>query len=617
MIMSYFSQLEQCPCTIGDLVRVFDGCKPHQDAEIADSLALAFSKNPSLSMMDVASVIPRLTTMPESSEICIKHMMYGHPESVTADELCKQFPEISERITLIDTLYNNLAVVASSKEDEETLPRAFGSKLNNGVQRYQLTEKIGSGSQGVVYRATDLMFETRPQVAVKIFRTPGVRVAEANATFLSKHPGVVEILEHGSVEGQGYAVYELLDGEGLDTFMPVNPQLDWRDKVKIILRVCETVVKVHACGILHRDIKPKNIMMTESRGPVLTDFGVAIERSYSSSDLPGGSVCFAAPEQFNDRATPASDVYGLAGVLYWMITRHPPNSESPEIAVQNLKARKRPVTHDMRCPDRLKAVLDRALDPDQFNRTSSAAEFADDLRRVLAHRPINWMDSSAFARTKLMIRRSPLPIAACIGAVLLVGAGYIAQNHREQQRADELMSGLASVESDRDSIQEQLSAEIERLIAEKEKKDKIIEGMNYYAKLASERMNSLAMSHLVRPGVDPQEALKIGLYLEELYAAVPGMREADLDQQLRMAQEAVVAMPDDTRPEDLATAHMTVARIAQLADSLEYMGEQIAHWTAARDLWAEILPADAPILARLDRYSIEAGRAASVDTAEP
>ena len=204
---------------------------------------------------------------------------------------------------------------------------------------YELLEEIGRGGQGIVYRARQKSLNRTvalkviglgtwaTEAHVKRFR----REAEAAASL--EHSGIVPIHEVGERDGQCYFSMKFVEGGQLDKVVRHTP-MSIRQAVELVARVARTVHYAHEHGILHRDIKPGNILLDQNGEPHLTDFGLArlveTESTITRTREALGTPSYMAPEQAvgnNAAVSSATDVYGLGAVLYQLLTGHPPLPE--------------------------------------------------------------------------------------------------------------------------------------------------------------------------------------------------------------------------------------------------------------------------------------------------
>ena len=267
--------------------------------------------------------------------------------------------------------------------------------------RYRLDELIGRGGMATVFRAWDTQLG-RP-VAVKLLRPeivtdPDLALRfrrEAHAAAVLHHPAVVGYLGSGTDGSQPFLVMELVDGDDLATRIRNAAPLPPRTAVRIAADVASGLAVAHARGIVHRDVKPGNIIIDAADRARITDFGVARIAAESEATIPGttlGSVHYFSPEQARGLATtPASDVYSLGLVLYEMLTGTRPftGETTAAIALARVGA---PAPHpraiDPTIPPDLDAIVARALDPDSAARYADGGAFADALERTLAKAPV-------------------------------------------------------------------------------------------------------------------------------------------------------------------------------------------------------------------------------------
>jgi eukaryotic-like serine/threonine-protein kinase len=267
------------------------------------------------------------------------------------------------------------------------------------LDRYRLDQRLGAGGFGVVWRAHDLKLER--DVAVKAVPRSGSDAErsrterEALAAARLNHPGIVALYEFGYDDEQIYLVSELVEGATLGDLTAEGAVSD-RDVAKIGLALCEALSHAHARGIIHRDVKPANVMVLAepaagSGFAKLTDLGIAHVASADDLTATGdvvGTLAYMAPEQAEGRrVTPACDVYSLALTLYeaWTGT-NPVRAQGPAATARRVGLALPPLRSLRRdLPPALAEVVDAALDPDPAYRPDPAelrevlAEVADDL----------------------------------------------------------------------------------------------------------------------------------------------------------------------------------------------------------------------------------------------
>ncbi len=268
-----------------------------------------------------------------------------------------------------------------------------GQMLGN---RYLLLEKIGGGGMAVVFKAKCTLLNRF--VAIKILRSEFTNDEEfvkrfrieAQAVASLSHPNVVSIYDVGHEEDLHYIVMEYIDGLTLKEYITKNGALDWKDAVKITAQICSAIEHAHKNNIVHRDIKPHNILLTKEGIAKVTDFGIARAVTSSTITMVGstiGSVHYFSPEQarggFIDEK---SDLYSLGIALYEMVTgRVPFDGDSPvSVALKHIQEKPiEPVKIVPSLPYGVNEIIMKAIQKDQNIRYQSASAMMNDLNHVL------------------------------------------------------------------------------------------------------------------------------------------------------------------------------------------------------------------------------------------
>src|SRR5436189_1861035 len=306
---------------------------------------------------------------------------------------------------------------------------------------YELLEEIGRGGQGVVFRARQKSLNRT--VALKVIslgqwaskaHLKRFRL-EAEAAARLEHPGIVPIHEVGERDGSCYFSMKFVEGGQLDEVarrQPIPP----RRAVELIAKVARTVHYAHEHGILHRDIKPGNILLDAKGEPHLTDFGLArlveSESSVTHTLDVLGTPSYMAPEQAagnNAAVGSVTDVYGLGAVLYQLLTGHPPFAGGTTYETIKLVLETEP-----RQPRQLNPKIDRdlsticlkSLEKDPKRRYPSALALAEDLERWLKHEPIQARHAGVFTRGRKWVQRNPT--SALLAAALVAFAAAVGWN---------------------------------------------------------------------------------------------------------------------------------------------------------------------------------------------
>src|SRR5438128_2433026 len=323
-------------------------------------------------------------------------------------------------------------------EDEDALG-SVAARMQMEFGDDKLLEEIGRGGQGVVYRAHQKSLNRT--VALKVIglgqwatKTHLKRFRlEAEAAASLEHPGIVPIHEVGERDGSCYFSMKFVEGGQLDEVAKRQP-IPIRQAVELIAKVARTVHYAHEHGILHRDIKPGNILLDQKDEPHLTDFGLArlveTESTVTRTMEVLGTPSYMAPEQAvgnNAAVGSATDVYGIGAVLYQLLTGHPPFAGGTTYETIKLLLDTEPRQPRLLNPkiDRdLSTICFKCLEKDPKRRYASALALAEDLEHWLKHEPILARHTGIFTRGKKWLRRNPKLIATG-AAGLLIGAAAI------------------------------------------------------------------------------------------------------------------------------------------------------------------------------------------------
>ena len=259
-----------------------------------------------------------------------------------------------------------------------------------------------------MYKAYDTHLEC--EVAVKVIRTENILPStldralqrferEAKSVAKLNHPNIVSVTDYGNYEGKPYLVMPYLTGGTLQQLLVQKQRINWREALEIALPIIEALAYAHSRNIIHRDVKPSNVLLTRSGQPMLTDFGVAkIVDNEDTMDLTGtmatvGTPQYMAPEQISSKTIDARvDVYALGIVLYEMVTgRRPFEAETP-MAVMIMHSRDplpRPTTINPDLPIEMEYLLIKALAKDPHDRFSSMSEFHQAIEKMLGKEVTN------------------------------------------------------------------------------------------------------------------------------------------------------------------------------------------------------------------------------------
>ena len=316
----------------------------------------------------------------------------------------------------------------------------IGKLLDN---RYEIMEQIGMGGMARVFRALD--HRLNRQVAVKILREDLAEDAELRRRFheesqavaMLSHPNIVAVYDVSRSSDVEYIVMELIDGITLKQYMQKKGnKLNWREALHFITQIVKALGHAHSRGIIHRDIKPHNIMVLRDGSVKVADFGIARVASGGHSTLTQealGSVHYISPEQARGSHIDArSDLYSAGVVLYEMITgRLPFEGDTPvSVAIQHINSIPlSPREIDPAIPEALEAITMKAMAPDPDNRYLSADDMLADLEEFRKNPNINFdYNVSGFQDDEDDVDKTQvLPTAASISRV--------GNRNREPERA--------------------------------------------------------------------------------------------------------------------------------------------------------------------------------------
>src|SRR5579883_1181403 len=279
-------------------------------------------------------------------------------------------------------------------------PKAMPSeRIHRRLGEHEVTRAIARGGMGAVFEVKNI--RTGVSYAAKVILRPGDGAARARfqreAELLARceHPGIVRVHTIGESGEDLYMILDLVRGQDLAAIVERSGPLEPRRAAAVALEVARALAFVHGRGIVHRDVKPSNVLVDEEGHAHLTDFGIATATDLERLTRTGafvGTVAFVSPEQARGKAvTAATDVFSLGGVLFHALSGQPPLGEDGVTALAMLASAAK--VRDIRVaapsvPGPLAAIVARALEKDPARRYPSAGAFADDLAAFLEDRPV-------------------------------------------------------------------------------------------------------------------------------------------------------------------------------------------------------------------------------------
>lgn len=257
--------------------------------------------------------------------------------------------------------------------------------------RYELLEVIGTGGMAVVYKAR--CHRLNRLVAVKVLKDEFSADedflrrfrAEGEAVAMLSHPNIVQVFDVSASEDANYIVMELIDGISLKQYMEVKGILNWKETLHFATQIAKGLEHAHSRGIVHRDIKPHNVMVLKNGSVKVMDFGIAqvMNKSNTLTKEALGSVHYISPEQAKGSFTDSrSDIYSLGVVMFEMMTGRPPyDGDSPvAVAIQHINGgAPRPTSLNPNIPVGMEQIIMKAMALEPKDRYSSATELLADL----------------------------------------------------------------------------------------------------------------------------------------------------------------------------------------------------------------------------------------------
>ncbi len=484
---------------------------------------------------------------------------------------------------------------------------------------YRIVRSIGEGGFGIVYLA--LQENPRRTIALKVIKSElaspqMLKRFEYEAQVLGRltHPGIAQIYEAGTDKTDGRRVraffaMEYIEGKRMDQFAH-EKQLDIPGRLDLVARVCDAVQYAHQKGVIHRDLKPQNILVDEHAQPKILDFGVsrATDSDIYTTTLQTthgqliGTLPYMSPEQVSGdpaEVDTRSDVYALGVILYQLLTGKLPH----DLSARPLPEAARMIRDEM--PTRLSSIsralrgdvdtiVSKALEKDKHHRYQSAADLAADIRRHLAGEPIEAKRGSGWYVLQKTLKRYKLVAGFSVAiVVLLIGASAaLGVLYREAQRESE----IAKREAER--------AEKESQVARREARraqlvNNYLNRMLQSADARSDQGRDRTIREVVDNVVDWMgEALREEPLIEASVRATVGHTYTSLGQYEKAEKQLKIAL---TLREGAQSEGDTQAA-KDLADSLQGYGALLAnlsryaeaaeHMTRALDIHRKVLPAN-------------------------
>ncbi len=365
------------------------------------------------------------------------------------EEAPKLYDELQKLLAAHDHAEEFLETPAIVEVDTPSGPSHAPVQIGTRVGAYVIQRLIASGGMGTVYEASQQHPERR--VALKVMNQHlGTRSAERRFEFevqvlgRLKHPGIAQIIEAGVAKMDGQSVpffaMELVQGKTLTDYLDVKQPGD-PARLKLLISICEAVHHAHQRGVIHRDLKPDNILVDQSGLPKILDFGIAratdvdIRRPTMRTDVGEvlGTLAYMSPEQV--AGDPAaidirSDVYALGVIAYELIAGSPPyvltNKSLPEaLRIIREEEPEASIMAGRSIRGDLRTIIAKALEKEKEQRYASASEFAADIRRFLNDEPIVARPPSTFYQFRKFAKRNRTLVGATAAVVVALLGGVV------------------------------------------------------------------------------------------------------------------------------------------------------------------------------------------------
>ena len=398
-----------------------------------------------------------------SAEQCLQLLLEqdAHPSDAQVDSICEEYPESAEELRQLVAAHRSACALLTSRRvqysgglaaRESAKKSAFRVQAGADVGDYRLLSFVARGGMGEVWEAEQLSVGRR--VALKLIlperisqRGLGMFAREARAAGRLSHPGIASVYDAGEDEGLHWIAMEFVPG-GLDLKGQLEalrseeeiPERYHKEVVRFVAQLADALEHAHQANVIHRDLKPQNILIAEDGTPKLTDFGLAKitdEADLSRTGDFAGTYFYMSPEQVAAKRMGIdhrTDIFSLGVLLYEMLSlRRPFEGDTvQQIAMKILT--KEPLdlrTLRSRIPRDLAVIVQKALEKDREKRYQTMGELAADLRRHLANEPIVARPPGPLGRAWKWLHRNPgkgvAAVAAAATFVLISGLWFSAQ----------------------------------------------------------------------------------------------------------------------------------------------------------------------------------------------
>jgi tetratricopeptide (TPR) repeat protein len=495
----------------------------------------------------------------------------------------------------------------------ESLPPGPAGPVPERLGDYRILREIGRGGMGVVYEAEQLSLGRRVALKVlpaNLLASERVRSRfrrEAQAAARLHHTNIVPVFAVGEQDGLCFYAMQRIAGKSLDTApaqSPPGPEWTHRTVAQIGVQAADALAYAHSQGVLHRDVKPSNLLLDERGAIWVTDFGVAKLLEEANLTQPGevvGTLSYMPPERFQGQSDARGDVYSLGITLYELLARRPafPDAD-PHQLIHRITHAEPPRLRslDPTIPTDLETIVSKAAARDPAHRYQTAGELADDLRRFLDDRPVLARRVGTAGQVWRWCRRNRLvaaSAAAALGLLLVTTVvsvtAYVqtAAASRETAAANgEMRKALAAEQAERERAEQMSASALGTL-------------NRIYEEFAPNRI-------VVTPGLPAESGTEDGLDLPPQPVLSPGVVPL-LEELLGFYEQFARSGSDYPRLQGQAAA--ANQRIGDIRQRLGQFEPAIAAYRKALELYTRLPPTDAAEAARIKtaRTYNELGRA--------
>ncbi|MFT7670400.1 MAG: serine/threonine protein kinase/formylglycine-generating enzyme required for sulfatase activity [Planctomycetota bacterium] len=364
--------------------------------------------------------------------------------------LCKQHPNEADELRGLYAMHrmfeDDLAVFKKGRKDKEESAYAEGARVGDTIGDFKLVSRIASGGQGEVWEAEQRSLSRR--VALKLVlpdrineKTLALFAREARAGGRLAHPGIVSVHGYGEDDGKHWIAQELVEGawtlrDFIDEIRNEEelPENYYRAVAIFVAELADALQAAHDAGVIHRDVKPQNVLVTPQDHPKLTDFGLARITDETAVSMTGdfaGTWLYMSPEQVTAKRIEVdhrTDIFSLGIVMYEMLALvRPFDGDTTHQIAENIVYREPPDLRKIksRVPRDLAVICAKALEKIREGRYQSMAEMAADLRRHLANEPIHAQPPTMMDRAVKWVRRNPTKsfVSVVVGVAFVVISG--------------------------------------------------------------------------------------------------------------------------------------------------------------------------------------------------